>query len=276
MSVTYKELLLAHLGQYRRDVLGVVLPGTFHYRGRDIPVEHILPKTDTWLGIPSETREEVLRYAQAHGIKLHRYFHHLNSSQAFALSLFVPFFEGGVPGANALLRALNVPGSLQEWKAEAIPLPTEGTNLDAWWRTTDGAEYFCEVKLTESEFGVASNDVAHQKKLAEIYAPSLLPHLKPRRLESEAFFQSYQILRNLWYAASAEHARVVFLYPRQHRILTDLLSLVLDDVTSSLRERVMVVHSEDVLGHLRDSADCPTRLRSYAGRLAEKYLLAAP
>lgn len=274
--MSYKDLLLSHLAKYRRDELKVAEPGLFKYRGRDVPVEHVLPKDQPWLGIPPEARDTVRQYVEARGIRLHQYFHHLNSSQAFALSLFVPFFEGGHESSTALLRAFGIDGQLVSWAAEEVPDQKEGTNLDAAWSTSAGRKYLCEVKLTEAEFGVAANDVAHQEKLANTYEPVLRDHIHSSRLTASVFFQSYQILRNLWHAAKLPNSYVVFLYPRQHEVLTHLLAPVLDDITSDLRGRVLVVHSEDVLGRLAQDESCPLALRSYASRLSRKYLLATP
>ena len=78
----------------QNEHLGIDTPGEFNYRGKLVEREHILDG-DKWLNIPSGAREQVRVHVEAKGIKLHRYFHHLNSSQAFALALFVPFFEGG-------------------------------------------------------------------------------------------------------------------------------------------------------------------------------------
>lgn len=272
----YKDLLLSHLAQYRQDVLHVPQPGVFKYRGRDVLVEHILPKDQPWLGIPDEARDTVRQYVATHGIRLHQYFHHLNSSQAFALALFVPFFEGGPEASGTLLRALGIEGTLGQWAAEAVPDRAEGTNLDATWSTSTLRKYFCEVKLTEAEFGVATNDLAHQKKLSDIYAPILRAHIRANRLEGPVFFQSYQIFRNLWHAAQSSDAYVVFLYPRQHEVLTHLLNPVLEDITSELRQRVIVAHAEDVLARIVADEACPSHLRVYAERLVQKYLLATP
>lgn len=270
--MAYKDQLLGHLAQFRRDELNVAEPGTFSYKGRVISVEHILPESEAWLGVPSEVRESVRTYVTARQIRLHRYFHHLNSSQAFSLSLFVPFFEGGAAASGALLRAIGIAGDLAEWEAERVPDQTEATNLDAWWRTTAGDEYFCEVKLTESEFGVAANDERHRMKLATLYEPRLRAHLQPRRLEATSFFSAYQVCRNLWHAAEAPKARVVFLYPKQQTVLTTLLTPVLNDITSELRGRVVIAHSEEVIARIRSDDSCPASLRVYAGKLARKYL----
>ena len=272
--MSYKDRLLKHLAGYRRDTLNVAEPGVFRYQGRDVQKEHILPKLEQWKGIPSEQRDSVRRYVEASAIRLHRYFHHLNSSQAFALSLFVPFFEDDREGSAALLRALSIDGSLQSWAAEAVPDPVEGTNLDAEWSTSEGRRYVCELKLTESNFGKAENDAAHREKLERVYEPRLRGLVRPSRLEAESFFDSYQILRNIWHAAHDARCHVVFLHPRQRGDLSQILKPVLDDITcDDLRSRVIEAHLEDVLERLIQDDLCPDDLRQYARCIAEKYLL---
>ena len=62
--------------------------------------------------------------------------------------------------------------ALLEWDLERVPDAAEGTNVDVWWRSAD-RETYCEVKLSEREFGPATNDARHQRKLEEIYGPVL-------------------------------------------------------------------------------------------------------
>ena len=271
--MNYPQRLLAHLARYRREALGISEPGVFRHRGNDLLIEHILPKERAWLGVPVEKREMVHSFCTEQSVKLHRYFHHLNSSQAFALSLFVPFFQGDTTSSSSLLRALGVEGTLVSWYPEYVPDTSEGTNHDAWWRTSSGAQYFCEVKLTESKFGVAANDGAHRRKLEVIYTPRLQGHIKPQRLEQAQFFAAYQILRQLWHAAGSDASYAMFLYPRQREDLTDIIIPVLEDITSPLRDRVVTIHAEDVLARVIADASCPEHLREYARRLADKYLL---
>jgi len=42
-----------------------------------------------------------------------------------------------------------------ESSPEAVPVPDEETNIDVLWATTDGVWTFCEVKLSEADFGKA-------------------------------------------------------------------------------------------------------------------------
>ena len=274
MTLTYKQRLLEHLGQYARSELQLKQPGIFRFRDTDYELDYIIPEGESeWLGIPSDMREMVRMYAEAHRIKRHRYFRHLNSSLAFALSLFVPFFEHSPASRETLLQALGISGTLQQWQAEYIPDEKERSNVDAWWAMPDGRQYFCEVKLTESEFGTAKPDAARLTKFEEIYRPILIPHVRPSRLEPKAFFQGYQVLRNCWCAAARDDAHVIFLYPEQHSVLTKLLEPILDDVVGPLRERIHVISTESVITGILAHHGCPAELRGYAEHLGRKFLL---
>lgn len=270
--MSYKTRLLQHLAAYRRESLGIAEPGTFTFRGRDVPVEHVLPKASAWLNIPEMSRPQVQAYVSARRIRLHRYFHHLNSSQAFALSLFVPFFEGGESGASALLAAMGQRSALSAWRAEDVPDPREATNLDASWTTADGRRTLCEVKLTESEFGIARDDASHRRKLLETYAPRLAGRVNDALLEPARFFASYQILRNVWHIAQSPSDHLVFLLPKAHRDLNAILEPVLGELGIDLRSRVHILHVEDVLGRLVHDPVCPAPLRNYATTLVAKYV----
>ena len=125
----YQKRLEQHLSRYRRDRLGVSHCGTFRHKGVDRPYGHILPRDLRWLNIPEPFRSEVRGYvSREERIQLHRYFHHLNSSQAFALSLFYPYLT---LATNSLATALGVE-SIERWSFEEVPDPDEGTNVDVF------------------------------------------------------------------------------------------------------------------------------------------------
>jgi hypothetical protein len=271
--VAYQAHLLQHLEKYKQSELEIDEPGLFRYRGRDLPKAHILPVAKAWHNLPEPARSLARAYLGAHpDVKLHKYFHHLNSSQAFAFSLFFPFFDGGPSASTALLRTFGLSGTLAAWEPEAIPDPDEGTNLDARWSLTDGTTIFCEVKLSEGDFGKAKNDDRHVKKLREIYLPRLHGHIEPRLLTAPKFFAAYQIFRNVWHLVSVPNSKLVFLLPKANARLWKLLLPTLDSIASATRDRIFPVAIEDVLRRLQADQNCPGDLREYAKKLERKYV----
>lgn len=271
--MSYQDDLIAHLTSYKHLHLGSPPAGNYRHRGRDLRYEHVLPTPGSPLNFLEESRDEIASFMKANRrVKLHRYFHHLNSSQAFALNLFVPFFEGEPEASRALLAALGQKVDLVRWEPEAVPDLAEGSNLDVVWDTIDGARTICEIKLSERDFGKARHDERHLAKLRDIYLPRLSPHLSPELQTPTGFFRSYQVLRNVWHMVGAPNGQLIFLIPRGNTQLWPMLNATLSGVTAQARERIRCVAIEDVLDSLAANPTNPARLRAYADRLREKYV----
>jgi hypothetical protein len=271
--MSYQDDLIAHLIKYKRNQLGSPPAGTYRYRGRDVFREHILPTKARRLNLLEESREQIESFLSSNSrVRLHKYFHHLNSSQAFALNLFVPFFEGGPAASSALLGALGQQATLVGWEPESVPDPAEETNLDAVWDTSDGVRTFCEVKLSERDFGKARLDMRHFEKLRDVYLPRLAEHLSPELRDASSFFGSYQVLRNIWHMIGSPDGRLVFLIPRGNAKLQPLLQPVMSRVSEKVRDRIRVVAIEDVLDSLIADGANPLPFRAYAQKLRDKYV----
>jgi hypothetical protein len=266
---TYQKRLEQHLSRYRRDRLGVPHCGTFRHKGVDRPYGHTLPCELRWLNVPEPFRAEVRNHVVEHRIQLHRYFHHLNSSQAFALSLFYPYLLHAAPALSNALGA----EPIAQWAFEDIPDPREGTNVDVVLRSESDAPIYCEVKLSESKFGTTRLDERHCRKIETTYRPRLAGKVDPVLLMPEEFCASYQILRNLWHVATNPEACVLFLLPRENESLCSELVRVLPMVGSELRSRTRVAYIEDILDALAAPAAAVDDLRWYAALLQAKYVL---
>jgi hypothetical protein len=271
--MSYQEELKRHLIDYKRRHLDVSQPGVFDYRGRKMEYEHILPFANSSKSLLEEAEPTASAFLTANRDKRHKYFHHLNSSQAFAFNLFFPYFCGGPEAASALLRALGRESVFGEWEPEAVPDPNEGSNIDALWTTKDGVRTFCEVKLSETDFGKAVDNAPHRVKLEEIYRHALVAHLEPGRLEALPFFEAYQFNRNVWHMVRGDHNRLTFLLPRANVALWSQLQRLLSGVLARTRERISVVAIEDVLAKLSVDDRCPEKLREYANKLKQKYVI---
>ena len=271
--MSYQDELKKHLADYKRQHLGISNAGVFRYRGRNVLRHHILPLANASRNLFEEAEPGASAFLATHPKKRHQYFHHLNSSQAFAFNLFFPYFSGGSDSASALLRALGQDGVLAGWEPEAVPIPDEESNIDVFWTTTDGSSTFCEVKLSEADFGKATDDARHMAKLEDIYRNVLAAHLEPWRLERLAFFDAYQFNRNVWHMVHKDRDRLIFLLPRANALLWSLLQELLLGVTPRTRERISAVSIEDVITKLYRDDRCPTRLREYADKLKEKYVI---
>lgn len=267
--MSYQDDLRKHLVEYKRRHLGILEPGVW----RGVQYDHILPLRYSAANLLPEAEPAASAFLAKHPAKRHQYFHHLNSSQAFAFNLFFLYFGGEPEPATALLRALGQNGILTEWEPEKVPDPEEGTNIDVFWATADRVQTFCEVKLSEADFGTARDDDPHRKKLANIYSPDLAGHLDPAQLEPQAFFAAYQFNRNIWHMVRTNSpARLIFLLPRSNTALWAILHKMLAGVVPETRKHISAVAIEDVIATLSADERCPQALRAYAYKLEQKYL----
>jgi hypothetical protein len=173
-----------------------------------------------------------------------------------------------------MLRALvGQEGTVSDWEPEAVPAREEETNIDVTWTTIDGVRTFCEVKLSEADFGRAKNDQRHLDKLSGIYGPVLSRHLHAAHLEPLAFFNGYQFYRNAWHMVRTEGSQLIFLLPRANTGLWNQLGTLLEGVTLPTRERISAAALEDVIARLLTEDRCPPPLREYPNKLKQKYLI---
>jgi hypothetical protein len=267
--LTYQKRLARHLSLYRRDYLGVTRCGIFRHRGIDKSYGHILPIDLRWLNIPEPFRHDIRNYVnQQSEFKLHRYFHHLNSSQAFALSMFYPYL---ILAKDELAAALGI-NPIDKWDFEKIPVSEEGTNVDVFLTSKNKITVYCEIKLSEEGFGKAAPDQRHQQKIKNIYRPRLDGKVDPLLLVTETFCSNYQILRNLWLAADDPRASVLFILPQENKVLVKELDRVFQHISPDIRNRTHVVFVENVIKKLAMSTVSKNNLAWYADILRKKYI----
>ncbi len=268
---SYQTALKQHLGSYKKRRLGVRQNGVYVQNGERYP--HILPRDLKRLNILESIRSEFFDYlAHNTGIKLHRDFHHLNSSQALTFNLFFPFRSGSLAARRCLATALGTPGIISDIRFEHKPA-TDGTSVDAACLSDSGHWTYCEVKLSESQFGIAKADAEHRAKLRRTYAPQLAGHVPEELLDAGPFFASYQILRNVWLLSLSEGSHVAFVFPAANASIARHLNYILSLITPSFRARITSVPLEALLDSLRQAIDLEPRLHTYIDSLAEKYVL---
>jgi len=269
----YNVWLKQHLAEYKEGHLDVAEPGIFSYRKRDISYRHILPRRLHKLNIIETYRDRFWQYFSEHSeVNLHRYFHHLNSSQAMCFNLFYPFCADNQE--PLLLDVLGWPDEeIEDHAFEKVLNVEERTNFDFHLRLQSGAQIFFELKLSESEFGKARDDAEHRKKLKTWYHAHLIDKVAPAHLEPTLFFQNYQLLRNISYLQHDTTDKLVLIFPRRNTSLIKKSDALLANVSASIRSRIKIIHLEDFIGRvLREVGDDHTALRSHYQLFREKYI----
>lgn len=271
--MTFREMACAHLSEYRKAHLGIDEEGIFFHGGREHRKGHILPKD-------SERRNLLEPYGNAfflsvHGqVKLHQFFHHLNSSQALCFNLFYPLLAEG----ELALLAQSVGSTIQPpfkptfEKESELENAKRRTSFDFHIRDEGHREVFVEVKYTEDGFGGAKNDEEHQDKFRKTYAPLLQQneYLKKECKDRDFFLKNYQILRNMVHITP--HSEVRFLIPRANTKVAKQAECARDEFLSENgRNKFQIIYLEDLVSHLIDACQ-GRKLDGYYQAFCQKYL----
>ena len=140
---------------------------------------------------------------------LHRFSHHLNSSQIMCYNFFRPQISSDKLIKKPLLKLLRDKGVILKGgleSAEAVfeyedlesKEPNRKTNFDFFVRIGEIKVYF-EIKYTENGFGVCNNDKKHQKKFRDYYEGEMTRCgiFKSEIIKwSDSFCKYYQLIRN--------------------------------------------------------------------------------
>ena len=237
------------MAAYKREALGVVDDGIYAGNGRSYA--HIVPSDKRHLNLIEGYREGIVGYlARRPELRLHRDFHHLNSSQAMGFNLFWPALASPA-GFAALARALASPDiDPNSPLFESVPDPDERTNFDLHLYTRDGGQLFFELKLSEDHFGDARPDAAHLAKLDDLYLARLQSRVRPQLLEPAAFFPRYQLFRNLSHLRT-DADRLFLVMPQGNRHLREQALAFVADLDEPLRSQVTVLDIETLVARLQ-------------------------
>lgn len=273
---SYQQAILVHLTRYKQERLGVRERGI--WSGNRKPYGHILPVDLKHLNLLETIRREFMEYRAApegKAVKLHRDFHHLNSSQALAFNLFFPFVGRLVTDDTPLLAQFGARGDqIEIARFESVPNPSEGTNFDLHLILKSGKEIFVEVKFTETEYGATRSNPQRSAKFTKHYAKRLEGKVASECLVPLAFFANYQLLRNLSHLELERGDRLVIVRPLANEALRKGEQWFFDRIQPSCKERVAVLNLEDLVVELLSHSErMPTRVAAHLELFGEKYLI---
>jgi hypothetical protein len=273
VSMTFSGAICEHLAEYKRGTLGVIDDGIFRYRGKDIPKPHILPIRERQLNILDRYRLQFFasEYSKIH---FHRYFHHLNSSQAMCINLFYPLINENALGLIMRFLDIRRASELRPWfeKESELENTDRRTSFDFHIAHSGENHVFFEIKYTERDFGKAKNDDEHRKKFKTTYLPLLKQstYLSERCHDESFFLSHYQMLRNLVHLASNAH--IVLLFPSANSGVAQQAAEAYDHfLTDAGRSRLKIIFLEGLVSFIE--ANCSTAsLVEYFGQFRDKYL----
>lgn len=257
INMSYKHFydsVIFSLGEYRKHLIPSIKAGTYRHHSK----EHILFIDDDdpeakYLAI---RQYNILEEANMEPFllpnKLHKFAHHLNSSQILCYNYFRPFIvnNAGVPilkaskQLSARVPALNdahvidskfeyeqtieIDPQNSQWywtPKGAHKIEAEGTNFDFYVKTAED-EIFFEIKYTEQGFGhiTDGDDVKKDGKYSDKFEHLYKKHIDEcvaindcmrHEITKDIFFKYYQLFRNV-IRIKTSHQYAVFIFPEEN------------------------------------------------------------
>jgi hypothetical protein len=276
-SVTgYPDKLRKQLKNYKEQEWPELAYGEWRYKGRLLRYPHILPADRYQLNILPGIRERFWEWFRTRKpkIKLHKYFHHLVSSQALCFNLFFPFLkEDGSAVDSRLLQALGIEekGRFTGY-FEKVLEPIEKTNFDFYLKSGSAHEIFFELKLSESEFGACDCRDVYRRRLNDIYE-RLLENLVDRSwLKEETFFKHYQILRNVSYLSRGPKTKLFFVFPKANECLKAAEDTIRKIAFNGLGDRVTILYLEELIERILNVTKDDPALQQHFQEFKKKYV----
>lgn len=257
------------MGKYKINKLKILEEGIFIYNNKEIPEKHILPKDKYRLNIIKEYRDEFFN-SEYKDIKFHKYFHHLNSSQAMCINLFYPLIKENYLGLILDIIGLQSENISEinyaefEKKSDLEDGARLKTNFDFYIELKSGIKIYFEIKYTENGFGKVEHNPKYKDKFNNIYKVKLAANtaIKETFKSEEYFLDNYQIMRNIVHINNDSY--VVFLYPQEN---------------SNIRKQALITRKEVIEDSFTDHFICYTLeemveqliLRLPSGKLKDYY-----
>ncbi len=258
-----KARIYNHLSEYKNTELKVSKDGLY----RENEYTHILPMGEENKNFVTCYRDEIINYVKENNLKLHRNFHHLNSSQILAFNFIIPFIlEDQV---DKLLQSFELSDlNYKTIELERIENHKEGTNFDLYIELESNQKIYIEIKYTEDNFGLAKLDDNHRKKYYQLYKDKLVDLIKPEYNNVENVLKNYQLMRNTSYLNCCSNDLFIMIYPKWNnssdRSAKKFIgSMISENISSCIK----IVYWEDIINNIIETTNVDKYPRLYKSLL---------
>jgi hypothetical protein len=273
----FHDKVKEHLGIYKTKELNISKKGIFKYKEEDYYHDHILPSDAKEFNIMEPYRHDF--YSSDYSkISFHKYFHHMNSSQAMCINFFYPLIKE--QQLDRIPSMLNIPGGVRynventcfEKVSELEESFTKKTNFDFYMKLNSDIDLFFEIKYYEKEFGKGEKNQEHRQKFQDTYWPILNanPAIKDCFKNEDAFLDNYQIMRNLIHINPSSY--VTFILPEENLKIKKQAMLAKKDMIESGWESHFILLTWEELMDKMISLRTPQELVDYYREFRKKYL----
>ena len=259
--MTYSENRKEHLKEYAKKH-DLPVDGTYNFKGKINHYDHILSYTkgkkietiEKYNLLPEGTRKITFDgFIPAN--KIHRFAHHLNSSQVLCYNFFRPMVKDDHTPEQKLIELLKEQGiAISEnakccFEYDGYADYKEGTEYDFYiFDKEKEIQVYFEIKYAENGFGGAKRDNRHKEKYDNTYRKMLkeCQCLKSQDVTFEEFCKNYQLYRNVLRLTKRNHYSI-FITSKGNMTTNKQLDEFLKNINEPYRKNVIALYWEDLI-----------------------------
>jgi len=272
--MNFKSEIIEHLSNYRIQKMGDLDKGIWKRKDKVYEFDHILPKKKNTIKLNIlERYRESFYNSELSKISYHRFFHHLNSSQAMCINFFFPLFKE--KKLELVLNAIGLNDDLVDYKTVCFEKESnfekEGrpTSFDFYFQTVKGKNIYFEIKYTEYAFGKAKKDKNHIEKYNSEYS-NKCSNINEQYSNLDSFLNNYQLMRNLIHIS--ENSFVVLLHSKENKRISKESNFArLEVIKRKFQEHVVDLTWEKLLGMIDSKLADSDNLRGQMIDFKDKY-----
>lgn len=272
--MSFRDRAIVHLIEYKHNVLNVTEPGRWKRNGKEYA--HILPEGMLELNLLEGYRSELMAYIRDNKIRLHKDFHHLNSSQALCLNFFYPMLADNQ--MHLLLELLHCEDEGYETCMFERVSEIDGTNFDFSISLKSGREIYFEIKYSENRFGSVKDKEQYRRKYKEVYRKQLTGKIRDSVHEYQALLDHYQLMRNISHVNAESDDLLIIICPKDRSKLLQEFNIVMEQIVEpKLHDKIRLITWETIMQRLNkkleQTSNIPDRLKAHYSQLEEKYFI---
>ena len=221
--MSFADDIKQHLSEYRLKKMGHLDKGVWKRKDMVYSFNHILPKKYKVVKLNIlEPYRKLFYKSDLSKIRYHRFFHHLNSSQAMCINFFFPLFKERK--LELILDIIGLRNDSVDYKTVCFEKESNfekkgrRTSFDFYFKTKKGKNIFFEIKYTEYAFGKAEKDIIHKEKYNSEYSDKC-NHINENFSDQDSFLNNYQLLRNLIHISKDSY--MILIHPKDNKRISN-------------------------------------------------------
>lgn len=256
-----------HLEKYKKDKLGIYEKGKWGVK--EDGYGHVLPLE---LGNTNYMDDSIIEYVESNNIKKHSNWYHLNSSQTMCINFFVPLISKNLLGNFIQM----ITGEeVENCSCEFEKVLEKGSSNFDFYVKSDNAEYFFEIKYTESCIAKKSSCQDENLTYKKLYEGLVKSNtvFNGKVSQNEFMNNHFQAYRNMVMGNKKKNSYCIFITMKSNDYTKNEIDRSLKDLGLNFDKakdnNIIILWWEDLIDKTKTLSD---ELENYYKTFESKYI----